>query len=327
MTRSAQELRQESERRRADLTATVDQLKERISETTEDIRHKVSSDHIKSEVSEYVRHRSQSWIETLKHRASENPIKAVAAGTVVAVPLLRLTRGFPLPILMIGAGLALTSKRVREGAARSAAPMVERAGDIKDDMVERAQSLGGNVKDALSSAQRRAAGMANDAQDTAAGLIGRFQNQTAQVSSTADDKISTSVTAARKTAAAAKDSVASAPAKAGQLIGDNAALIGGLGIAIGAIVAAALPETRVEASAIGPASDNVRRLAGEAAQTGVEAAKDATISSADAAAASVAEADLGGHASRMTKNITDALKAGADDAVSAAFNASQKPNT
>ena len=122
MTRSVEELRRESERSRAELAATVDQLRERISDTAEDIRHKVSPQHIKSEVSDYISHKTQSWVEAIKQRAMENPMQAIAAGTAVAVPLLRLARGSSLPFLMIGAGLALDledSARPRRGGGGS----------------------------------------------------------------------------------------------------------------------------------------------------------------------------------------------------------------
>jgi hypothetical protein len=117
------------------------------------------------------------------------------------------------------------------------------------------------------------------------------------------------------------------PEKARQLIGDNAALIGGLGIAIGAIIAASLPATRAETSVMGEASDGVKRAAGEAAETGFGAAKDAVVSVADAAAKSVADADLGGHASRIVENIAGTVKDVADDVVKTAFNPSRNPNT
>jgi hypothetical protein len=71
----------------------------------------------------------------------------------------------------------------------------------------------------------------------------------------------------------------------------------------------------------------VKRAAGNAAQSGFEAAKDATMSAADAAARSVGEADLGGHASRMTENVADRLNEAADDVVRAAFSPSPNPNT
>ncbi len=104
-------------------------------------------------------------------------------------------------------------------------------------------------------------------------------------------------------------------------------MIGGLGIAIGAIIAAALPQTKTEAEVMGQASDSVKQAAGEAAQAGFEAAKDATMSAADAAAKGVTEADLGGHASRMMQNMANTPKEVADDVVTAAFNPSRNPNT
>jgi hypothetical protein len=118
MSRSVEQLRRESERNRAELATTVAHLREQISDTAEGIRQKVSPQHIKSEVSDYISQKAQSWVGALKQQALDNPMQAIAAGAAVAVPM-RLGRAFPLPLLMIGAGLALTSKTVREifGAA------------------------------------------------------------------------------------------------------------------------------------------------------------------------------------------------------------------
>jgi len=327
MTRSVEELRRESERSRAELAGTVDQLRARISHTAEDIRHKVSPQHVKSEVSDYVSYKTRNWVEALKQRAMENPMQAIAAGTAVAIPVLRLARGSSLPLLMIGAGLALTSKTVRDRAAQAAVPTMDTAREMLDDAAERAQALRGDVKDGLTSAQRQAASMANAAQDTAAGVADDLGNRAAQATRTVSDKLSSGMDVAKDAAAAVKDAAATAPAKARQVIGENVALVGGLGIAIGGIIAAAFPQTKAEANVMGQASDNVKKAAGEAAQSGFEAAKDATMSAADAAMKSVAEADLGGHASRMTQNMAETLKEAADDVVTAAFNPSGNPNT
>ena len=54
MGRSVEELKLESERNRAALAGTVNRLRERLSYTTEDMRRKVSPQHIKSEVSDYI---------------------------------------------------------------------------------------------------------------------------------------------------------------------------------------------------------------------------------------------------------------------------------
>ena len=88
-----------------ELAGTVDDLRERITNTAEDIRHKVSPQHVKSEISDFISHKTQSWAASLKQQAMQNPMQAMAAGAIVGVPLLRLARGFPLPLLMIGAGL------------------------------------------------------------------------------------------------------------------------------------------------------------------------------------------------------------------------------
>ena len=49
-------------------------------------------------------------------------MQTVAAGTAVAIPVLRFAGGSGLPLLMFGAGLALTSKTVRDRAADAVAP-------------------------------------------------------------------------------------------------------------------------------------------------------------------------------------------------------------
>ena len=98
MTRSVDELRRESERNRAQLATTVDRVREQIADAAEDIRHKVSPQHIKSQVSDFISTETLSWVDSLKQHAKENPMQAIAAGTAIAVPLLRRARGFPLPL-------------------------------------------------------------------------------------------------------------------------------------------------------------------------------------------------------------------------------------
>lgn len=320
MTRSVEELRRESERSRAELAVTVGRLKEQISDTAEDIRHKVSPQHIKSEVSDYVSQKTQSWADGLKQQIMDNPMRAAAAGAAVGIPLLRLARGLPLPLLMIGAGLALTSKTVRDRAADTAGPVMDRAGRMLDEATEGVRAMQGDAKETLSSAQSRAASMAGQAQGKADDLAADLRARAARAASYATEKLKSGMDAT-------VDATAKAPDQVRETIGDNAALIGGLGIAIGAIIAAALPATRAEANVMGSTSDEVKQAAAAAAQSGFEAAKEATMSAADAATQKVAEADLGAHASRMTQNVTDTLKEAAGDVVKAALSPSHNTNT
>ena len=342
MTRSVEELRRDSEQSRAQLAATVDRLREQITDTAEDIRHKVSPEHIKAEVSGFISHKTQSWLDALKQQAMENPMQTIAAGTAIAVPALRLARGFPLPLLMIGAGLALSSKTVRDRAAEAAAPGIEKAREVMGETAERAQSLGDGMRKAMSYAESPAAGMAGEAQDAAGGMAVDMRDRAAQTADAVSGKVRAGMDAAAEMAkdtmemakdrmervrSTATDTAAAAPAAASKVIRDNAALIGGLGVAIGAILAASLPSTRAEAGAMGKASDRVKRAANTAAQSGFDAAKDAVLSAADAAAKSVSDADLGKHASRINEGVTERLKEVADDVVTTAFDPSRHPNS
>jgi hypothetical protein len=318
MTRSVEELRRESERNRAELAATVDRLKQGISDTTRDLRHIVSPQHVKSEVSDYVSDKAQGWVKGLKQQVMDNPMRAVAAGTAVAVPLLRLARGVPLPLLMIAAGLALTSKSVRDQATGAVSPVMDEAGRFIDQTAERVQEARSGAQAKLSESQGRAAGAVNDAMDAAKTSADDLKARATEAAGAIGDNITRGMDAI-------KDSANAAPEQARQIIGDNAALIGGLGIAIGAVIAAALPETKFEDRTAGPASDGLKRAVGEAAQSGFEAAR--TLSAADAATRSVNEADLGRHASRMTANLADNLKEASAEVVDAAFSPSRNSNT
>jgi hypothetical protein len=327
MKRSVEELRLESERSRAQLAATVDRLREQITETAEDLRYKVSPQGIKSEVSEFVSRKTNSWLDALKQQALENPMQAIAAGTAVAVPALRLARGFPLPLLMMGAGLALTSKSMRARAADVSAPAVEKVKEMAGEAAERVQSLSEDAIDAASQTVRRATDKVSEAQARAAGMADHLTARAARTT----DGLKAGLDAASETAKAkieqvrsnVRDKATAAPEAAGRLIGDNATLIAGLGVAIGAIIAGSLPHTATEAAVIGKASGGVKRAAGKAIQSGFEAAKDTVLSAGGAAAKSVSEADLGKSASRMTRDMSEKLKEAADDIVSAAFNPSQ----
>jgi hypothetical protein len=340
MTRSVEELRRDSEQSRAQLAATVDRLREQIADTAEDIRYKVSPENIKAEVSGFISHKTHGWMDALKQQAMDNPMQAIAAGTAIAVPAMRLARGFPLPLLMIGAGLALSSKTVRDRAAEAAAPGIEKVREVIDEASERAQSLGDGMRNAMSHAERQAAGMASEARasaggmaDGASGMAGDLRDRAAQTADAVSNRVRASMDAASEMAkeqmervcSTATSAASAAPATASKVVRDNAVLIGGLGVAIGAILAASLPSTRAEASVVGNASDRVKRAAGAAAQSGFEAAKDTVLSAADAAAKSVSEADLGGHASRITEDVTERLKEVAEDVVTTAFDPSRNP--
>lgn len=338
MTRSVEELKRESERNRLALTTTTDRLKEQLFQTAADLRRTVSPEHIKSEVSDYITDKTQGWLGALKRQAMENPMQAIAAGTAVALPMLRLARAFPLPLLMMGAGLALTFKPVRTRAAEALGPAMDKTSDLLNQAMNQTRSLAGNVTDGLSSGQERATEILGDVLGRGDDFAGDANSRVAETRRTISGSVQDGIDAAKGSAAQLRAAASATiddvrtyatavPNNARGIISDNAALIGGIGIAIGAVIAAALPKSQAEAKAMGPASDSLRQAATGAAQAGLETVKDTARSAVDAAQQHVAEADLGTHAVRMTQNITGVVKDAAEDAVSAALNPSRTPNS
>jgi hypothetical protein len=152
-TRSLQQIKRETEQTRAGLTNTVEQLKASVAETASDIRHRISPDAIKAEVSDYIRSRGEQLMNDVTSAARRNPMQAVAVGASIAYPLLKIARAIPLPVLMVGAGLFLAGSKTGQAATQRASDM---AADLSDEMVRRAHDLSGQVQDTASSAKNYA---------------------------------------------------------------------------------------------------------------------------------------------------------------------------
>jgi hypothetical protein len=149
-TRSLQQIKRETEQTRAGLTDTVEQLKTSVAETASDIRHRISPEAIKAEVSGYIKSRGEQLLNDVTSAARRNPMQAVAVGASVAYPLLRLARAIPLPVLMVGAGLFFAGSKTGQTASQRASDV---AADLSDDVARRARELGEQVQDTASAAR------------------------------------------------------------------------------------------------------------------------------------------------------------------------------
>jgi hypothetical protein len=149
-TRSLQQIKRETEQTRAGLTDTVEQLRATVSDTASDIRQRISPDHIKAEVSQYIKSRGEQLVEDITAAARRNPIQAVAVGASLGYPLLRMARAIPLPIVMVGAGLFLAGSKTGQAATQKASDM---AADLAGEAQRRARDLRDQVDDATASAR------------------------------------------------------------------------------------------------------------------------------------------------------------------------------
>ena len=152
--RSLEEIRRDAESARAGLTATVDQLKTTVNETASDIRHRISPDVIKAEVSGYIKSRGEAMLDSVTEAVRANPLQALAIGASVAVPALRVIRAIPVPVLMVGAGLYLAGTPKGRAVARQANDMAK---DLAGEASRRARDIGADVSEAANAARDYAA--------------------------------------------------------------------------------------------------------------------------------------------------------------------------
>ncbi len=329
MARSVEDIRRDSERNRAQLAHTVETLRGKISDTADDIKLKVSPEYIKEEVSGYFAHKGRHWVDTLKQQAMDHPMHAVAIGTAIVLPALKIARGIPLPLLMIGAGLALTSKRVRN-AVSDAIPSGDisaQADSVTQGVKDGIKSLKDEIEQTTGAARDAITQTAEDARQSVASMANQASDSVAALRDDVTDRVqsgvNTIVSTTKDAAQVARETVtafaSNSRASAESVVRDHAVLVGGLGLAIGAIIAAALPATRAESKLLGQASDQAKRAASDAVETGFDKAKDAVTFAVGDVVHKFADADIASDVSRMADAMSEKLKTVADKAVMTAF--------
>jgi hypothetical protein len=152
-TRSLQQIKRETEQTRAGLTDTVEQLKTSVTETASDIRHRISPEAIKAEVSGYIKSRGEQLLNDVTSAARRNPMQAVVVGASVAYPLLRLARAIPLPVLMVGAGLFFARSETGQAPSQKASDV---AADVSGEVARRLREMGDGVQETASAARTSA---------------------------------------------------------------------------------------------------------------------------------------------------------------------------
>ena len=247
--RSLRELQREIEQTRAGLTHTVDQLKASVTDTASEIRQRISPEHIKAEVSNYVRSKGESMLEDITAAARRNPMQAVAVGASLAYPLLRFARSIPLPVLMVGAGLFFAGTKSGQSITQKASDM---ASDLSDEVSRRSQDVSAQVGMTVSAAK-------DAVSDAAERVGGALSAGTDQVRRTA-----TSTTAEMSLADRLKDSAASA----GDAINTR---VTSLKEGVSDLASSAMDSSR---NIAGDAAAAAKSAASSAADRGLEAARD-----------------------------------------------------
>jgi hypothetical protein len=249
--RSLQQIKRETEQTRAGLTDTVEQLRTGVTEAASDLRQRIRPEAIKAEVSDYIKSRGEQLLHDVTAAARRNPMQAVAVGTSVAYPLLRLARAIPMPILMVGAGLFLAGSKTGQAAVQKAS---EAASDLSDEAMRRARDFGNQVGDTVSAAKTYASERIDQASAAVAG---------------GTDQLSRSAGSAAAATASASRTFQERAGSFGASVSDRATDVKDNGISMATSAVEALQDIASGAASAG------RRTVGTVADAGLDTAKAA----------------------------------------------------
>ena len=325
---SVEELRLESERTRAALASTVGDLREKVNDAAGELKARVSPAHIKEEFKDYVRESRDDLVQSFERKVRDNPLQAVAVGAALAYPLWGALRAIPAPILLVGAGIWLAGKGGKASlnqAQAKAADLVEAATAKASGWTASAQTAAGQsikgMTDPVADASAAVAAGITSLGDKARTTAHDVRESVAGMGQATLDSVSGTATAVTEAASEAVSAVAGRARAIGEqsrngfadLVDRNPLLVAGVGLAIGAFIAASLPPSKAENRLFGESSDDLKAKAGELAAQGIGQAKEfATGIVGDVAAAAAHEGLDADGVRRAAKELTDNVKAVAD---------------
>lgn len=329
---SVDDLRRESERSRAALTNTVVQLREKVSDTADDLKTRLSPAHIKEEVKDYVREGSDQFFHSIERKARENPLQAVAIGAGLAYPLWGLLKSIPVPIMLVGAGLWLLRQKAAprgDGYAGGMAQKLTEAGAEGASRVSDAvRGTAASVSAGAATVTDKVRTTAHDIRDSATGMTQSVVGSVKDGAESAADSVSKAGTDMKNRVSELGDQTKNLFV---DLVERNPLLVGGIGLAIGAFIAASLPPSDAENRMFGERSDDLKDKAMEVASQGVERAKDVAAGTVGDVAAAAARQGLNAEGlPKAVEGVTEGVKSVVDKGLKTALGeptSSQSPDT
>lgn len=234
---SLSELERRSEQTRAELAQTVDALHNRVSPAA-----------LKADVKSYVR---------------DNPLQAAAIAVGAAYPVWRMVSALPAPVLLVGAGLAMARRNGGSSSYASGtgegmmATLKDKASDLTSQLTEKAQDTMDSLRARVSDTTARTADTLSSTYDSTKQAA---TDTMRQVSERVSDR--------------ASETYAQASEQLSDMIDRHPLLVGGVALAVGGLVAAAVPVSRPENRLMGETAEEVRRRSEDLAMQGFRHARD-----------------------------------------------------
>jgi hypothetical protein len=249
---SARQLEREADATRRQLATTLDNLADNL-----------TPGRILDEVLAYSRNGGASFVKGLGNAASTNPLPTLLIGVGAAMLLSGKGRLDSIP-----RGLGNLFHRSNGHEAKS--PGRESStGGLGDTVTDATRSAAAGIKAAASSVRDTAAETAERIGESASNTIAAVRDSAVGLGESVGEFTETTLNAAGEEATHLREQARRLTEdlrdRASSLAEEQPLIVGVAGIALGAILAAALPRTRIEDELMGATSDTIKETAGQIA--------------------------------------------------------------
>jgi hypothetical protein len=282
------------------LEREVDRTRSNLVNTVDELRTRVSPQAVKTNVTDYVRNSSRELWGNIEVRARNNPLQTVAIATAVAYPVWRILANIPVPILFVGAGLALSKSGLARGGSKNggvkatlataADALTETTDTVREDLHNAARGVQETARKTAEQAVEGIAGVARTAGSAASSGVETIKRKIGSASGAVGDAVAGVSETASSALSSGYRAGVDGTSRGGQIliergrrVQDNLSetierhplIVGGIGLALGALIAASLPRSRIENRLLGRSSDDLRNRATDFASQGVKVAQNA----------------------------------------------------
>lgn len=261
------------ERTRAEMSETIDAIKEKLSpqnlveQAKESVREATigKAEEVVGNAMDSARGAMESAREVVSDAVSEASDTAKGVGSVIVETI----KENPVPAALIGIGIGwLYMNAQKQGAPRrypgdyAYLPRYEEGSSVRETLGHAKDKVG----DAAGQVQDKVGQVAGQVQDKAGQVAGQVQEKAGQTVSQVREKAGQLTDQAQERAQAAVGSLE-------QMVEENPLSVGAMALLLGAAVGLAVPETRKENQLMGEARERLVSQAGEKAQDVVDKAK------------------------------------------------------
>lgn len=265
----------------AEIEREAEAARARVNETARELQHKLSPGEMLGEVGRYFKSSDGSAaLDNLKTQVRNNPLSLALIGTGLA--WLFMSRG-----PRTHQATHQTTHSPSAGVGQNPTPVAE-AAKKGSGVMKSASDAAGSASDTVGAAYRSAG-------ETASSVAGSVSSGAQRAGETVSEAGRTASTHARNMGSGARRMFS-------DTLDREPLILGALGIAVGAAVAAALPRTRYEDELLTPYRDRMREGVKDAAQEGMETAKDVAAEAVEAGRSEAKRQNLTGEEAEKVKD-------------------------